>query len=208
MNILVLSPHPDDESIGCGGTIAKHTFNGDFVSVIFLTSGEKGGHGFSEPETINIREKEAQQAAKILKINEVEFWKNSDGNFIADNSNKQRLLSKIMALNPTFIYCPHLNEKHPDHVQTAQLAFEAIKELDGKKPVLLLYEIWTPLEHFNHSEDISSFIETKKMAIRAHESQCNVLKFDEAIIGLNRYRGQMHSWPQAEFVEVFLIGKV
>ena len=66
--ILVISPHPDDEAIGCGGTLSKHTTEGDIVEVIFLTSGEKGGHGRSESETAVIREKEAQKAAEILKL--------------------------------------------------------------------------------------------------------------------------------------------
>ena len=43
--IMVISPHPDDESIGCGGTISKHVAEGDVVQVELLTSGEKGGHG-------------------------------------------------------------------------------------------------------------------------------------------------------------------
>ena len=41
--ILVISPHPDDESIGCGGTLRKHITEGDSVWVIFLTSGESSG---------------------------------------------------------------------------------------------------------------------------------------------------------------------
>jgi len=52
--VLVLSPHPDDESIGCGGTLNKHVESGDDIFVLFLTSGEKGGHCVSEVETAMI----------------------------------------------------------------------------------------------------------------------------------------------------------
>jgi len=46
--VMVISPHPDDESIGCGGTICRHVAAGDPVYIELLTSGEKGGHGLSE----------------------------------------------------------------------------------------------------------------------------------------------------------------
>jgi len=43
--VLVISPHPDDESIGCGGTLHRYATEGATVKVAFLTSGEQGGHG-------------------------------------------------------------------------------------------------------------------------------------------------------------------
>jgi LmbE family N-acetylglucosaminyl deacetylase len=42
-NILIISPHPEDAALGCGGAICKHVADGDNVIIVFLTSGEKGG---------------------------------------------------------------------------------------------------------------------------------------------------------------------
>ena len=80
-HILVISPHPDDESIGCGGTICTHAAAGDKVELIVLTSGEKGGHGSSEDETIIIREEEAAAAAAILGIANILFFQPNDLHF-------------------------------------------------------------------------------------------------------------------------------
>ena len=66
-----------------------------------------------------------------------------------------------------------------------------------------MFEVWTPLETFDHVEDISEVVGAKLAAVRAHASQCAVMAFDEAVLGLNRYRGEMHSWPGGDYAEVF-----
>src|SRR6185436_21151558 len=76
--VLVISPHPDDESIGCGGTLRGHVLAGDRVEVVFLTSGEAGGHGKPPDETARIREQEAKAAGSILGVRKIEFWKQPD----------------------------------------------------------------------------------------------------------------------------------
>lgn len=204
-NILVISPHPDDEAIGCGGTICKHIADGDHVEVIFLTSGEKGGHGRSESETIVIREKEATAAAAILQISKIDFWREPDGAFEASSENVRRIRNKIAAFKTDMVYTPHENEDHPDHRNAALLVQRAISSLKEniKKPLLLMYEVWTPIQKMDIIEDITPFVEVKRRAILTHKSQCDILKFEEAILGLNRYRGEMHSWPGGDYAEVF-----
>lgn len=204
-NILVISPHPDDEAIGCGGTICKHIAEGDSVEVIFLTSGEKGGHGRTEEETIKTREQESNDAASILRLSDIEFWKEPDGNLQATENNVLRLLEKIRSSQPIIIYVPHENEEHPDHRAAALLVNKALKQLPEvvTAPTVWMYEVWTPIQRMDYIVDISTYIETKRKAILAYKSQCDVLAFDEAILGLNRYRGEMHSWPGGDYAEVF-----
>ena len=204
-NILIISPHPDDEAIGCGGTICSHIAEGDNVEVIFLTSGEKGGHGRTEEEAILVREQEIKDAAAILKLNYTECWREPDGNFKATADNISRLVEKIIAANTQIIYVTHEQEEHPDHVAAALLVKQAIDQLPANilAPTVWMYEVWTPIQRMDHIVDISAYVETKRKAILAYKSQCEVLAFDEAILGLNRYRGEMHSWPGGDYAEVF-----
>ena len=204
--VLVISPHPDDEAIGCGGAIAAHVDNGDVVHVIFLTSGEKGGHGKSEEETIKIREDEAKAAAVILNVAGIDFWREPDGSFQASETNIDRLVNTIEQFKTDVIYVPHYNEAHRDHKAAALLIERSLITLNSttEKPVVYMYEVWTPIQKIDHVEDISSYVEIKRKAIKAHKSQCEVMNFEEAILGLNRYRGEMHSWPGGNYAEVFV----
>jgi LmbE family N-acetylglucosaminyl deacetylase len=202
--ILVLSPHPDDDVIGCGGTIRRHIVLGDRVEVVYLTSGEKGGHGTDPGETMHIREKEAVLAADILQIPGFEFWREPDGKLKASQKNIQRLLQKIISYEPDIIYVTHEREDHQDHRTAALLVSKALKLLTTEvRSTVWMYEVWTPIQKIKHIVDITPYIEIKLQAIAAHLSQCNVLRFDEAILGLNRYRGEMHSWPGGAYAEIF-----
>lgn len=204
-NILVISPHPDDEAIGCGGTISKHVEEGDTVEVVFLTSGEKGGHGRTDEDTIIVRENESFAAADILGISKIDFWREPDGSFEPRENNLIRLANKINVFKPAIIYVTHNLEQHPDHKAAALLVQQTVLQINDTtdKPVVFMYEVWTPIQVIDHIVDISSHIEKKRKAILVYKSQCEVLCFDEAIIGLNRYRGEMHSWPGGDYAEVF-----
>src|SRR5438876_784267 len=78
MNVLVLAPHPDDESIGCGGTICLHTGRGDRVAIAFLTSGELGLSELPQEKARGVREREAERAAEILGIASLNFFRFAD----------------------------------------------------------------------------------------------------------------------------------
>lgn len=200
--VLVVSPHPDDEAIGCGGTLRKHVANGDEVRAIFLTSGELGGHGRTPSETLSIREAEARAAASILGLSGIEFWRQDDGKVRVALELVDRLRRYLDEFGVQLVYVPHDREMHPDHRAAVELTRAAMAG-QNNPPQVLMFEIWTPMETFDHIEDISDHVEAKMAAIRAHASQCAVMSFDEAVLGLNRYRGEMHSWPGGDYAEVF-----
>lgn len=204
MNIFVISPHPDDESIGCGGAIHKHVAEGDSVTVIFLTSGEQGGHGVSPEATAVTREAEAERACGILGVQQFEFWRQPDGGLAVTESLIDRLAGILQKCDR--VYVTHRDESHSDHRAAWNITVQAAKRVNFPMNQVLEYEVWTPLTSMSEIIDISPYLEVKLSAIRAHESQCRVLRFDEAMKGLARYRGEMHSWPGGDYAEVFSSG--
>lgn len=202
--VLVISPHPDDEATGCGGVIRRHVLAGDDVQLVFLTSGEAGGHGRTPQDTIRIREAEARAAGAILGVTELQFWHEPDGALTATPALIERLRARIRKLAPRTLYVTHALEMHDDHRAAAAAVSGALADLPPEsRPDVLTYEVWTPLHQLDEIVDITAFVEIKRSAIQAHRSQCAVIAFDEAILGLNRYRGEMLSWPEGEYAEVF-----
>ena len=68
--VLVICAHPDDETLGPGGTLSLHAIKKDKVSVLIIADGETSRESHSK---IEIRQKQAVQACSILGISDVEF---------------------------------------------------------------------------------------------------------------------------------------
>lgn len=94
---------------------------------------------------------------------------------------------------------------HSDHQAAARLLRASLRSLPYKDDIeIRMFEVWTPLEAMDEVVDITSHIKTKIKAIQKYKSQRQFVKFDEAILGLNRYRGEFHSWPGGDYAEIFL----
>jgi LmbE family N-acetylglucosaminyl deacetylase len=200
--ILVISPHPDDDAIGCGGAMLQHAEAGDEVRVVVLTSGEEGGHGRPAAETARVREGEARAAARILCVSRIEFWQLPDGRITSSPPVVRRLRALLEEWAPDRVYAPHGREQHRDHRAALRLVRRSIAE-SRVKPELLVYEVWTPLQRMDEIVEITPVLAAKLRAIRAHRTQCRVLDFPAAARGLARYRGEMFCWPEGRYAEVF-----
>lgn len=189
MNIVCIAPHPDDESIGCGGKLRIHANCGDRVTVVFLTSGELGLKHLSCEEAHSVREMEAVKACNILGVARLEFLRLPDW-FTSDHiSRGADQLGKILASeNPGRIYLPHPDEWHPDHK-----AALPIVRATGYRAELYAYEIWTPLIRAEELQDIGPVLAEKLRAIRCYKSQLATHRYDRAARGLAQYRGILHA---------------
>jgi LmbE family N-acetylglucosaminyl deacetylase len=200
--VLVFAPHPDDDIIGCGGSIAKHKKNGHEVSVCYMTSGDSGGQLQSKEEVAQLREQEAVNAERILGVENLHFLRNPDGYLAYDAKNLIQLIELIRKEQPDIVYIPHRADAHKDHIATHELVVEAAKRAgwrnfhkckwpSWKVTTILCYEVWTPLQEVSYCEDISEFMDLKLEALRHHASQLADMKYDSAVEGLNLFRGSM-----------------
>ncbi len=203
MNVLVVAPHPDDESIGCGGTICLHTaVRGDRVAIVFLTSGELGLKHLPRGEAWRIREAEAELAAEALGVAALTFLRRPDW-YVGDGVGEAAAaVGPVLEREaPQRIYLPHPGEWHPDHRAALPVVRGALRGSGIPPPSLLTYEVWTPLTEYDDGEDISAVMRRKLRAVRCHRSQIEQLRYDRAVYGLNLYRGAI-AWG-CRFAEVF-----
>ena len=202
MNVLVIAPHPDDEAIGCGGTIHLHVQRGDRVVAVFLTSGELGLKHLAREVAWKTREREAHRAAKILGLAEMHFLRQPDW-FLGEHIDAAAaaLMPIVQREKPGIIYLPHPAEWHPDHQASLPIVRKAMGEARHTSAELRSYEVWTPLGAYDHVENIDAVMTHKLKAVRAHTSQMKEFAYARAVTGLNQYRGVIAG--RCRYAEVF-----
>jgi LmbE family N-acetylglucosaminyl deacetylase len=217
MRVIVIAPHPDDDAIGCGGSIIQHVQRGDTVQVVYITSGEHGSPVYTPAELATIREGEAAQGAQILGAQRTTFLRQSDGNVSYSLELVNHFIELIRTEKPNVLYLPHSADGHKDHQQTFAIVTEALGRAQGQSfpelggrgwniDIILGYEVWTPLPSFQYVNDISDVIEVKLQALREHKSQLANVQYDEAVRSLNRFRGVMTE--RGAYCECFEVLKV
>lgn len=201
MNVLVVAPHPDDESIGCGGTVRLRHAAGDRIEVAFLTSGELGLEELPPDEARAVREREAETAAALLGIADVAFFRHPDW-FLADvvPAATRDLCDLVERTAPDRVLFPHDAEWHPDHAAAATIT-RAMGDTAGRELELVAYEVWTPMSEFDEVEDVSRVMDEKLAAVRAYASQLGKFRYDDGVEGLNRFRGALAG--HCAYAEVF-----
>lgn len=216
-HVLAFAAHPDDDLIGCGGSLAKHVKLGNYVSACYLTSGEAGSLQHSKKELASIREDEAKKAAKIIGFTGIIFLRNRDGYLEYKEPILKQIVDLIRSKQPHIVYVHHRLDAHEDHRVTSRLVNEAIarasmpifQECKGQPwsvGTVLAYEVWTPLSEFNYVEEISDFMTIKIAALKKHRSQMEIIRYDEAAEGLAKYRGAMTG--KGKHCEVFAVSKI
>ena len=183
--ILVFAPHPDDEVLGCGGTLALLRQKNCAIKVIFVTDG--AGAGALNADAPSIRRKEAVASLSVLGIDDLGFLDEPDGSFCNSSAFESKVHTLLQQFNPDWVFLPSMLDYHRDHVAVGQAVLACWQR--WKKPSrAFVYEIWSPLPA-TRVVDISSVIELKKQAISCYVLPLSHCDYLAASIGLAGYRG-------------------
>jgi bacillithiol biosynthesis deacetylase BshB1 len=177
MNVLVVGPHPDDQELGMGGTIARLTEQGHDVLLLDMTTGEPTPHG--DPET---RARESARAAEILGVSR-RLLGLPNRALVHSIEARHLVAGVIREHRAEIVFAPFLPDAHPDHTATTRIVEDA--RFDAKltridlpgEPIYprhLFYYYCTHLRSIPRPSflfDISGYEQPKRDAILAYESQ-------------------------------------
>src|SRR5271167_1463341 len=119
-DILAIAAHRDDVEQTCGGTLLKMAERGRRTAILDLTQGEMGTRG-----TVEDRAREAQEAARILKVSWREALDVPDGRVENTYENRCKVARVIRELRPRVLILPYGQARHPDHATASVLCYEA-----------------------------------------------------------------------------------
>ncbi|MEO7288212.1 MAG: PIG-L family deacetylase [Jatrophihabitantaceae bacterium] len=145
-SVLVLAPHPDDETLGCGGRILLARRAGQLVTVVVATDGA-ASHGAGEAGRDELRAlRSAELAAATARLGLVPAdlieLGHPDGQLAQHRDQLADQLSRLLAtIRPDEVYCTSAWESHPDHASAAIALRQAVRQLDYR-PRLFEYPIW------------------------------------------------------------------
>jgi LmbE family N-acetylglucosaminyl deacetylase len=160
--VLVLSPHPDDEAIGMGGTLSMHVANGSEVTVLYMTDG--GGLDEPREEMIRTRRAEAEGLGARLGLRQI-FWANVDTRLTNDGPTVAAMAEVLRDLRPEVIYAPSIFDHHFDHFATNQVLVDALERVPDCRPPVAGYEVWDNVPFANYVVDVSAQAEAKDAAL-------------------------------------------
>ncbi len=177
VDILAIFAHPDDLELSVGGTMLKLKDLGYRTGALDITRGEMGTRG-----TVEGRAVEAEDAAKILKLDIRDNLGLPDGHVFVTDDARVELVRALRRLKPRLILTHQESDSHADHDHIATLVREssrlaAMRNYDPETgdekipPPIVAHNVFSRRVVPSFIVDISDFLEAKMEALRAHRSQ-------------------------------------
>ena len=222
--ILVICAHPDDEVLGCGGTLLKHKKNKDQINILFVFEGSSGRYknmkNLGVSNDMSKRQKSAIQVAKNLKVKSIKFLNYQ--NLITNPEMKlkmtKQISDEIKKINPQIIYTHSSKDLNVDHrvcLESVLIATRPEKDLSLKK--LLCFEIpssteWSYNIFGNFSPtyfvNIEKFMKDKLRLLKFYNYELKKFPYprsNENIIAQSKLAGSLCGFKNAERFEVIKI---
>ena len=230
MNVLIIAAHPDDEVLGMGGTIAKHTSQHDNVSIVYLVTGITARREISVSgdqiknlpkkiqeywrQQIEKLRQNAKESARLLKVKNVKFFDFPDNEMDrVDLLDVIKVIEKeIKNVRPDRIYTNHYGDLNIDHKVVFNATLSACSPYNFPVKEILSFEVlssteWNYPYNFNpnHFVDIESHLEKKINAMKLFVNE--IRKFphprsSENIKSVARRWGSVSGFKAAEAFEL------
>jgi LmbE family N-acetylglucosaminyl deacetylase len=192
--VLIVAAHADDEVLGCGGTIARHTAEGDAVYAVFLADGVTSRLN-SEKVDLTERENAAAIAHRILGIQEAHYLGFPDNRLdsVPLLDVVQSLEAVVEKLRPEVIYTHHRGDLNVDH----RIAHEAVLTVCRPQPGHFVREVYA-FEIMSSTEWLSPVAEyfTPQMFV-----EIPLLMLNKKIEALSAYELEMRAAPHSRSLE-------
>ncbi|MFG6535316.1 PIG-L deacetylase family protein [Sulfitobacter sp. 1A16787] len=209
--VLVVAAHSDDEALGCAGTIARHTQNGDKVHLVFLTDGV--GARRASDEGARARKAASQKAADLLGATSMTQFSLPDN--MIDSVPLIEVVKLIESstenLAPNIVYTHHGGDLNIDHRLCQQAVLTAFRPFpDQTVHSIYGFEVASSTEWAfttpnpflpSHYVDITKTLQTKLQVLKAYEEEMRPfphVRSEEAVVALARWRGASVGCAAAE----------
>lgn len=217
-NVLIIASHPDDETLGCGGTILKHKSNGDKIYWLIITSILEG-EGYSKT-AVDTREAEIREVSELYKFEDV--FKLDLPTTKLDTIPKGKLIesvSKVInTVKPEIVYVNNRSDVHTDHKITFDAVIGSAKIF--RCPFIskiMMYEVISETEFApaylnnafspNSFSDISNYLDKKISIMSIYKGEMKKHPFPRSVENLRALATFRGATAGVKYAEAFMVLK-